>query len=233
MNRILIGLLIILIFVINCQRQKLPDSRPPAPMEREITTMADYRLSINDVLEIKVKDHPDLSHLSVPIRPDGKIDMYLIGEIVAEGKTLTQLDEEITNRLKEYIRNPDVTIYITKFAGEKVFVFGEVVRSGIYTIIGKTSLIEALAQAGGWTRSAKICNVFVVRGDPDNPEIIQTNVEKILQGDNRYNIVLYPKDIVYVPSTVISDIAHFSRDIISSLYTTALTGIALDYFRKK
>lgn len=208
--------------------------RPAAQMGPEnVEQRWDYTISLNDVLEIFIWKHTDLSR-DVIVRPDGKISMPLIGDIMAEGLTLNKLDAEITKRYSEYLVSPDVSIAVKTFAGEKVFIFGEVTTPGIHTFQKNSSLIEVLAKAGGWNQYAKISNIFVIRGDlTKEPEVILIDIKEILSGNTRLNIMIYPKDIVYVPSTTIADVGRFVRDYLGPLQTTLSTIITVDYLKSK
>ena len=207
-----------------------PNIRPVLPGEQSKAVTFEYHIMSQDVLEIFVWRQQDLTR-DVVVSPDGNISFPLIGTIKAQGLTLGQLDDEITKLLKEYLREADVSIAVRSFAGEKVFIFGEVGQPGILSFIGHASLVEMLGQAKGWTKEAKLENVLVIRGDitSNNPEVIKVNVANILKGNLRENIEIYPKDIIYVPSTIIADISRFLRDYISPIFQTIVT---VDYFRK-
>ena len=206
--------------------------RPGPPTVAEKSVPLEYRIQPEDIVAIFVWQHGDLS-MDAIVRPDGKISYPLAGDIQAEGLTLTELDEEITKRLREYIRDADVSVSMRKFAGEKVFIFGEVGQPGVYSFVGKTYLMQILAEAKGWTKDAKLSNVLIIRGDitSENPDVTVVNVDDIrFKGDLRQNVLIYPKDIIYVPSTPIADINRYLRDYITPLFQTIVT---VDYFRKR
>lgn len=105
------------------------------------------------MLHISVWENPDLEQ-DVIVRPDGKISFPLIDEVQAEGLTISELDKVMTEKLKEYIRYPDVSISLKKMAGERIIVLGEVKSPGVYTLSGRKTVLEAVALAGGFTKDA-------------------------------------------------------------------------------
>ena len=125
----------------------------------------EYYIGIGDVLDISLWQIPDLSKPEVIVRPDGKISLPLISDVQAVGLTLTQLDEEITQRYTTYVRNPQVSVMIRQFGGSKVIVLGEVTSPGVYSFTGDIRIVEALALAGDCTKYAVRNNVLIIRGD--------------------------------------------------------------------
>jgi polysaccharide export outer membrane protein len=210
--------------------------KPVAPSEERIRPV-EYFVGLGDTLEIFVWRNPDLSR-DVIVRPDGMITIPLIGDVTATGKTLAQLDKEITDGLAEYIRvTPEtkdglVSVSVKTFAGEKVFVLGEVNKPGVYNFLGETRLMEIVAQAGGFTYEAKLAEVMVIRGDPyGTPQVIRINVKDLLQqGKLAYNIPLQAKDIVYASSTMIADVTRFLSKTLSPILGTA---VSEEYLRRR
>jgi polysaccharide export outer membrane protein len=175
----------------------------------------EYYLGIGDVLDISVWKVPDLSRADVIIRPDGKLSFPLIGDINAEGLTLTQLDNTVTEKLKTYVKSPEVSVMIRRFGEQvsnyKVVILGEILSPGIYKFDAYPTITEAIASAGGYTKYAVLNSIIIIRGDiKTKPELIRTNVADILKtGDLSQNIVLKPNDIVYVPRSFIGKLNVF------------------------
>jgi len=204
-------------------------SQSPAQMreyERIRTSIADddgplgtggasmeYGLSAGDKLDIFVWQHSDLS-MGVDIGPDGKFSYPLVGIIVAVGKTVEELQSEVTERLSQYVVSPVVTITITEFRGHNIIMLGEVNYPGIYTYNGTLNLIEALALAGDFTDSGKRESVIVVSDNlSEDPTVRRVNLYKaIRQGTSKRDIILKPNDIVYVPRHFIADLQKFWSD---------------------
>lgn len=175
----------------------------------------EYVLGPQDVLKITVWDHEDLNR-EVTISEDGNFSYPLIGKVHAEGLTVSGLEDEIEKRLSgKYIINPQVNVTVKEYKSKQVFVLGEVGGTGTgkgpgaYPLIGKTTLMEILAEAGGPTKDAG-AEVVIIRPKKkrSNPvplekasedEIIRVNLRKLLEGDMSQNILLQSNDTVYVP----------------------------------
>lgn len=174
----------------------------------------EYYLDIGDVLDISVWQVPDLSRSEVIIRPDGKISFPLIGDVKAEGMTLSQLDDIITEKLKTFVKSPEVSIMIRRFGeqrGTKVVILGEVLSPGIYKFDEVPTITEVIASSGGYTKYAVLNSIMVIRGDiKGKPEVIRLNVAQILKSGNLLqNILLKPNDIIYVPRSFIGKVNVF------------------------
>jgi polysaccharide biosynthesis/export protein len=157
--------------------------------------------------------HSALSQPEVIVRPDGKISFPLIGDIKAEGLTLTNLDNIITERLKTYVSNPEVSIMIKRFGEQtyKVVALGEILSPGVYKFGSPPTITELVASAGGYTKYAVLNSIMVLRGDiRAKPEVIRVNVAQILKsGKLKENILLKPNDIIYVPRSFIGNLNTF------------------------
>ncbi|MFH1230740.1 MAG: polysaccharide biosynthesis/export family protein [Planctomycetota bacterium] len=192
-------------------------TRPSANAPGQLKKI-DYQVISGDTLEIFVWQHTDMTR-DVIIGPDGKLSFPLIGDIDADGKTLTQIDDDITKKLTEYIISPQVSVTVKKFAGEKVIVLGEVGKPGVYKFVGTTSFLDIIAEAGGFTRDKG--NALIIRGDlkegVTKSEVMLVDINSILNGDLRDNVVLYPRDIIYVSAKPIADVARYLRDYVSPI----------------
>jgi polysaccharide export outer membrane protein len=186
----------------------------------------EYQVARGDTLEVFVWQHPDLTR-DIIVRPDGKISVSLIGDIDVAGRTLTEIDKEIEKKLSEYIVSPEVSVTIKKFAGEKVIVLGEVTKPGVYTFVGLTSFLDIVAEAGGFTRDASKGNALVIRGElkegKKQLEIILVSINDILKGNPQHNVVLYPRDIIYVSAKPIADVARYLRDYVSPILSNIVS----------
>jgi polysaccharide biosynthesis/export protein len=154
----------------------------------------------DDVLSIIVwKD--DALTKTVPVRSDGKISLPLIGDIQAAGRTPVQLEQDITDRLKAYITDPQVTVIVQQINSRKFNILGEVVKPGSYPLISKTTIVDAIATAGGLRDFAKRKGIYVLRRDPGGYEFKYFfNYQDFIKGKNTaQNISLKPNDTVVVP----------------------------------
>lgn len=159
-----------------------------------------YVIGANDVLAINVWKEPDVSR-SVPVRSDGKISLPLVGELQAGGQTPRQLELEITRRLQSYISEPEVTVIVTDSKSQKVNIMGMVARPGAYLLTSSTTVLDAIAMAGGFKDFAKQKSIYVLRQAPDGAQSrIPFNYKEVIKGKNPdQNIRLQTGDTVVVP----------------------------------
>ena len=123
----------------------------------------DYRLGAQDLLEITVFGVPDLNR-TVRVNSTGQISLPLIGGIQAGGKTIPELEKEIGTTLeKSYLQNPQVTVFIKEYTSQRITMQGSFKKPGIYSLTGKTSLLQAVATAGGFDELAEASKVIVFR----------------------------------------------------------------------
>lgn len=163
-------------------------------------TDPEYMIGIEDVLEISVWKNPDLSK-TVRVRPDGMISMPLIGDMKAAGLTPAQLRDQITERLKEYQETVVTSIIVQEVNSYRIFVLGEVLNPGTYTMMRKTSVLQAIALAGGFSQFAAKNRIILVRENLTKPEKMSIRFDDIVDEDEKKdrNIILRPGDTIFVP----------------------------------
>jgi polysaccharide export outer membrane protein len=159
-----------------------------------------YVIGDDDVLEINVWKEQELSR-TIPVRSDGKISLPLAGEIQAAGRTPVQLEEEITGRLRNFITEPAVTVMVQKINSLKFNVMGEVIKPGAYALTTTTTVVDAIAIAGGFRDFAKKKSIYLLHTNPDGTESRTSfNYGDFVKGKNpRSNVRLQPGDTVVVP----------------------------------
>jgi polysaccharide export outer membrane protein len=157
----------------------------------------EYRLGPEDVIFVFVYKEADVS-TTVVIRPDGKISLPLIGELVASGKTALELQDEVQTKLKVFINMPTVNVIVKEVNSPKISVFGEVKKPDMYRIKQKTTVVQAIAMAGGFTEFAKKNKVVVIRQNARGSQKIQINLDSVLDGGKGPAFYLQPGDTVYV-----------------------------------
>jgi len=158
----------------------------------------EYRLGPEDVVEIFVWKEPELSR-TVVVRPDGKISMPLITELVASGKTAAQLQTEITTKLRQLVTDPVVNVIVKEINSPKISVLGEVRKPDVYSIKHKITVLDAIALAGGFTEFAKRDKVLVLRnGSSAGQQRIALNLKRLLRDGGGEVFYLEPSDTVYV-----------------------------------
>lgn len=178
---------------------------------------AEYTIGVDDGLFISIWQNNDLNQ-EVIVRPDGMISFPLIGDVQTSGLTITQFDAELTQRLKEYIKFPDVTIMVRKLGGKKIIILGEVNNPGVRSVTGKKTLLEAIALCGGFSQNAVTSSVILIRGGFSNPKGARLNLNRALtKADMSQNVSLEPEDIVYVPKKFIANVNYFVNQIIGPL----------------
>ncbi|MFO0706502.1 MAG: polysaccharide biosynthesis/export family protein [Nitrospira sp.] len=163
---------------------------------------SDYLIGPEDVLEITVWRNADLSK-QVSVRPDGRVSLPLIGDVAAVGKTASQLAEDIANRLKEYKENPQVSIVVQQVNSYSIYVLGEVTRPGKYPLKSKTTLLQAITLASGFTPTAARNKIVVFRFGKDGEGQVKIKAsydDIVLRDGSNQNIELKPGDQIVVPS---------------------------------
>lgn len=175
------------------------EADPLPPLVQQQGWSGPFRLGAGDVLNVFIWKHKELSIL-VTVRPDGKINYPLIGEIEARGLTLGELEERINKQLKQHIQDPQVTVILEATHSFRIFVLGEVMQPGVFDLKGPVTVIQALAMARGLTTFASRSKIFIENPGRIGEQRIAFNYAKFLQGDDTsQNIVLRPGDTVIVP----------------------------------
>ncbi len=178
----------------------------------------EYKIGEGDTLHIAVWQNDDLAQ-DVIVRPDGMISFPLVGDVQAEGLTLSMLREELTNGLKEFIRMPEVSISVKRLGASKVILLGQVVYPGVYAVSGKRTVLEAIALAGGFTNDAVASSVILVRGGLDNPKAQRLSMNRPLSGKDtaKNDVALESEDIIFVPKKFVSDVNYVINQILGPM----------------
>jgi polysaccharide biosynthesis/export protein len=157
----------------------------------------DYTLMTGDKLRVEVYRDEQLSQ-TLQIRPDGRITLPLVGDVMAAGKTSAELRDTLTEELGEFVRNPEVTVIVIETVPMNVYVIGEVRSPGAQPVKGETSILQVLAMAGGVTEWAKRKDIRVLRPSPTGDTIIPFNYNDAVNGRGRM-ITVRPGDTIVVP----------------------------------
>src|SRR6202163_4281353 len=180
------------------------DSKPARPATVPDTSRVDnktYVIGENDVLDIDVWKEKEISR-AIPVRPDGKISLPLIGEIQASGMTPLQLQDDIAQRLKSFLANPAVTVIVTDPRSRHFNIMGQVAKPGAYPLTQSMTVLDAISVAGGFRDFAKEIKIYVLRTMPggNTPERLPFNYKDAIKGKNpEKNVVLKPGDTIVVP----------------------------------
>ncbi len=151
-----------------------------------------------DVLDINVWKNPDLSRV-VPVRPDGRITLPLMGDVIAAGLTATELKTSLTTQVARFMTtSPEVTVIVAEVHSYQVFIQGQVQSPGTYPISGKTTLVQAIALAGGFGQFAATGRIAILRAAPSGTQRIVVNYDRVVDG-RALDVVLRPGDTIIVP----------------------------------
>jgi len=170
-------------------------------------TEQEYRLQVGDQLDIKFFYNPELNE-QVTIRPDGRISLQLVHEIIAVGLTPQELTNLLTKKYAPELKKPEIAVIVRSFSAQKIYVDGEVTKPGMVPLIGSVSVLQAISQAGGMKDTARTSDVVIIRqGENHDPFVGVVNLDKAIDGtDMGQDIVLRPFDIVFVPKSPIANV---------------------------
>ncbi len=159
----------------------------------------EYRIGREDVLEIVVYHEPELSRV-MPVRPDGKISLPLAGEVEAAGKTAPELKAELSRALAPYVRDAEVSVLVHEINGPKFFVMGEVAHPGGFPLRGATSVVQAIALAGGTGEFAGNDVVWLrLKTSGQGVEKVKLSYRELMRGEAPGSLWLSPGDVIYIP----------------------------------
>ena len=158
-----------------------------------------YQVGAGDLLEISVWKDETLTQ-KVLVRPDGGISFPLVGSMQAAGKTATQLQQEITNKLEKYIPDAVVSVALLKVDSNMVYVIGKVNKPGNYVAGTYIDVMQALSMAGGLTPFAAEGDIKVLRRENGSEVALPFQYSKVKKGEKlEQNILLKGGDVVVVP----------------------------------
>ena len=207
MRRILnigiIGVLILFIYISASYSQEGKEDKDiilKKQAQAEIAADSDrYVIGSEDVLYIHVWKEETLSK-TVSVRMDGMISMPLVDEIQAAGITPLQLKEKLTEKLKDFVEAPNVTVIVMEANSFKVYVSGQVKNPGVLRLRSETSLAQAISLVGGFSDWANQSKIIIIRKENGKEKRFTVNYKKIVKGkDLSLNILLKPGDTIIVP----------------------------------
>jgi polysaccharide export outer membrane protein len=172
----------------------------------------EYQIGAKDLLEISVFEVPELN-ITVRVSENGMISLPLLGEVKAEGLNRLELEKKIASMLeKNFLKNAQVTIFIKEFQSKKVSVMGAVKNPGNLDLIGRQSLLQVISMAGGLSEQAS--DTVVIFRQFKNAPGLSLSVrldELLLKANPKYNIPVFPGDIINVPGNQFLDIYVFGQ----------------------
>ena len=168
-----------------------------APVAEEQEAQEVFRIGREDVLDVAVWRDPDLSR-TVPVRPDGKISLPLLGDVEVEGRTPHELARHLEEALGPYVQKPRVSVIVREVNSARVYVTGEVAQPGAYALRGRMSLVQAIALAGGFSDFADREAIRVIRQDGKGVTTVRYS-DLVGDDEQRRGMRLRPGDTVVVP----------------------------------
>jgi polysaccharide biosynthesis/export protein len=214
-----ISFFIITVFIVvlqACASQK-KDVREYTAEEVKPLPISDLSLGPGDVIEITAWRHNDLNR-KVQVDASGKIYYPFVGEIDVSDMSIHKLREVVRSKISKIYNDPVIDINIVSMQSRRIYVLGEIARPGIFSLSRPMDIFDAVGLSGGFTNDAKQENIFVIRGDRKEPQIIKLDMKAAMRGgDLEQNIVLQSGDVVYVPATYIASTSRYFRHLYNIL----------------
>jgi len=179
----------------------LPASQPAPPPNGTIAVASDYVIGPTDVLGVVFWGERDLS-MDVSVRPDGKITLPLLNDVMAAGLTPEQLRLRLTEESKRFFKEPrpPVTVVVRQVNNNRAYITGQIQRPGPYTLTGAVTILQLIASAGGFTEFADRRHVVVTRTENGTQRAFTFDYDAVIKRrDLSQNLVLRPGDTVVVP----------------------------------
>ena len=177
----------------------------PPGASTETPPTSEYVIGPGDVLSVFVYDAPPLSVTDLPVRPDGRISVPLVHDVVAAGKTSTQLGADISAALKQYVQNPNVTVMVRTFQGpsdRQVRVIGQAVDPQAIAYRANMSLLDVMIATRGLTKFAAGNRAFILRGSGASQVKIPVHLSDLIKdGDISQNVTMRPGDTLIIPES--------------------------------
>jgi len=179
-----------------------------------------YRLAVGDVIRLEFFYYPRYS-MNLVVRPDGYLTVPLLGEVRAEGMRPSELEELVRSKYGEVLTEPEVSVVVLEFGDNRIFIFGEVNEPGAYDLHGSTTVLDAVAEAGGITYQGRTDSIILIRQQPDGTFAgTRVNLQDLLAGRASDNVRLGTGDVVYVPMTFIAKVDVFVDQFFAKLTPT-------------
>lgn len=183
------------------------DLEPPAETAEtpEVESQPEYVIQEGDVLGIKFFFNPELNE-EVAVRPDGRISLQLVPQIVAAGRTPSDLTQSLREAYGRQLDSPEISVIVRSFSAQRVYVDGEVNRAGELELVDGLTVLGAIASAQGLTDRARKEGILLIRrGDDGRPRVTELNVQRTRKG-LQPDPALEPYDVVYVPMSGITQL---------------------------
>jgi len=194
---IAVSLLALIPFPLRAAEKESPTQVLEAALQA--TAEPDYRIGPGDQLSIEVWKDKDLARL-VTVLPDGRVAYPMVGEVVAAGKTVAQLQKEIEGKLSLYVKDAVITVEVRQVNSLQIYVLGRVKTPGRIILTSNIDVLQAMAAAGGPDQFAKLSKIKIFRREGGKTVIIPFDYDDVIAGKNLgSNILLRRGDVVVVP----------------------------------
>ncbi len=180
-------------------------SPAPAPVPGKTDANGQYVIGPGDVLSIFVYEAPPLSVNELPVRPDGRISVPLVPDVMAAGKTPSELGADISEKLKKFVNNPNVTVMVRNFQGPAdrlIRVIGEATDPQAIPFRENMSLLDVMIATKGLTKFAAGNRAVIVRRDGATEKRIKVRLSDLIKdGDTSQNVMMQPGDTLIIPQS--------------------------------
>lgn len=171
-----------------------------------------YTVGVGDVLVVRLREGAKLQEYDTTVMSTGTIMISFI-KVEAAGYTIDEIREKAQMELSKYIRDFSIDLIVQEWRERKIFILGEVENPGVYNFTAGLTLFKALAIAGGYTDTAVLKDMRVIRGNLDNPKLIRVNMKKTTKGKEMKDLILAQNDVIFVPRSAIGNWNAFVKKI--------------------
>ncbi|MEW6269376.1 MAG: polysaccharide biosynthesis/export family protein [Thermodesulfobacteriota bacterium] len=176
----------------------------PGVSSEKLVDEYSYRLAPGDLIDVKFPYHPEENE-RVPVRPDGRIGLQVIGDVMAAGLTVKELEQVVVEKSSVTLRDPVVSIVIAQLAEHKVYVGGQVAKPGFVTYREGLTPLQAIVERGGFVDDANTDEVLHISRVGEQVQSQRLDLEAVLDGESTEQVVMAPDDIIIVPRTFIGE----------------------------
>ena len=180
-----------------------PDPTPPPAAP----PIGGYVVGAPDLLLVTILPEPEISR-EVRVRPDGMISIDLVGDVLAAGRSPSEIAKVIEREISRFKRDAAVNVAVIQSPSQFVTIYGEVVRPGTFALATETRISEAIGQVGGVRPFASLNNVRVIRTVGMDTSVIEVHLGDIQRGDLSTNLVVREGDLIVVPPTMLARIGY-------------------------
>jgi polysaccharide biosynthesis/export protein len=194
-----------------CSYPKAPYEPPlPTLATRDAMVPAPYVMAVGDTLSVKFYKNPELNE-DVTVRPDGMITLQLVDDVLAAGRTPTELSADLKQRYAKELADPSISVIIRKLVGDRIYVGGEVGKQGFVKLTDSLTLFQAIQESGGFAKTAHRAQVILIRRTPDGKATGRSiDVRPVQEGEHPENdVLLAANDVVFIPRSKIANVDNF------------------------